>query len=92
MSRRTAHQRGYDHRWRKESKAYLARNPWCVIRGEGCTLIATLVDHIAPHRGDMILFWNPDNWQSSCVHCHSMHKQIEESKGPERDHRGRLIL
>ena len=92
MARRTAHQRGYDHRWRKESKAFLAVNPWCINLGEGCTLIATLVDHIVPHRGDQRLFWDVRNWQPLCVHCHSMHKQREEAVGLQRDHRGRLIL
>jgi 5-methylcytosine-specific restriction endonuclease McrA len=90
--RATAHQRGYDHRWRKESKAFLAVNPWCVNLGDGCTLIATLVDHIIPHRGDMGLFWRShDNWQSLCSHCHTVHKARMENQGPQRDHRGRLI-
>lgn len=91
VNRRTAHQRGYDHRWRKESKAFLAVNPWCVQLGDGCTRLATLVDHIVPHRGDMVKFWNRANWQGLCDHCHNVHKAREESEGPRRDHRGRLI-
>jgi 5-methylcytosine-specific restriction protein A len=59
--------------------------------GEGCTLLATLVDHRLPHRGDMVLFWNVDNWQGLCDHCHNVHKARIEARGPERDHRGRLI-
>jgi 5-methylcytosine-specific restriction enzyme A len=27
---------------------------------------ANVVDHIIPHRGDMELFWDADNWQSLC--------------------------
>lgn len=89
--RPTATQRGYDHRWRKESRLFLARNPWCVNLGDGCTLVATLVDHIIPHKGDMLLFWRVDNWQPLCDHCHNVHKARAENLGPERDHRGRLI-
>lgn len=92
MARRNAAQRGYDHRWRKERAAFLARNPWCVNLGEGCTLIATLIDHVKPHKGDMALFWDRSNWQPLCDHCHNVHKARMESEGPQRDHRGRLIL
>lgn len=89
--RRTAHQRGYDHRWRKESKAFLAVNPWCALQRDGCTRLATLVDHIDPHRGDMVKFWNRENWQGLCGHCHSHHKQLLENRVVTRDRRGRLI-
>lgn len=91
LARRNAAQRGYDGRWRKESKAFLALNPWCVNLGEGCTRLAVLVDHVVPHKGDMILFWRRDNWQPLCKHCHDVHKQRMENAGPARDHRGRLL-
>jgi 5-methylcytosine-specific restriction protein A len=92
--RRTAAERGYDGRWRKERAGFLALNPWCITLGSGCTLIAEVVDHIRPHRGDMTLFWDRTNWQPLCVHCHNVHKQREEAGRPEvqRDHRGRLIV
>lgn len=70
---------------------FLALHPWCAIRGEGCTLIATLVDHRIPHRGDARLFWDRNNWQPGCDHCHNTTKAREEAAGPLRDHRGRLI-
>jgi 5-methylcytosine-specific restriction protein A len=31
---------------------------------------ATLTDHVVPHRGDQILFWDEANWQSMCGPCH----------------------
>jgi 5-methylcytosine-specific restriction protein A len=47
--------------------------------GKGLALpYASLVDHIAPHRGDQTLFWRRSNWQSLCVSCHSGKKQKEE--------------
>lgn len=32
--------------------------------------LAFVVDHIVDHRGNMILFWDPKNLQSSCKPCH----------------------
>lgn len=31
---------------------------------------ATVVDHKMPHKGNMALFWDHDNWQSLCKPCH----------------------
>jgi len=29
-----------------------------------------VVDHIQPHRGDQLLFWDRTNWQTLCKRCH----------------------
>ena len=29
-----------------------------------------VIDHIIPHRGDPILFWDRSNWQPLCKDCH----------------------
>jgi 5-methylcytosine-specific restriction endonuclease McrA len=91
--RRTAAQRGYGHRWRVERAAYLALNPWCVMRAAGCGMLADVVDHRVPHRGDEVLFWDRGNWQGLCAHCHNSHKQAAEqgTATGERDHKGRLL-
>jgi len=93
FDRRTAAQRGYGHAWRRESRLFLAENPWCVRLGDGCTVAAMVVDHKIPHKGNMGLFWDRRNWQSLCKHCHDEHKQRMEAAaaGGERDHKGRLI-
>ncbi|MDZ7809242.1 MAG: HNH endonuclease signature motif containing protein [Arhodomonas sp.] len=49
--------------------------------GPGQTVAATVVDHKTPHRGDWSLFWDQDNWQALCAHCHSSHKQRWEKSG-----------
>lgn len=49
----------------------------------GQVVLAEIVDHIKPHRGDMALFWDSDNWQSLCKHCHDSHKQRLEKSGTE---------
>ena len=78
----TSGQRGYTYAWQKASKAYLREQPLCVMcEAKGRVTAATLVDHIAPHRGDMELFWDRSNWQPLCAPCHSSDKQREEAGG-----------
>lgn len=61
-------------RWRAASRSFLARNPICVR----CTQLADVVDHITPHRGDYILFWDATNWQSLCKRCHDRKTSTED--------------
>jgi 5-methylcytosine-specific restriction endonuclease McrA len=69
----------YNHRWRKERKHYLALNPLCCYcLKQGKVTPATVVDHITPHKGDLNLFWDANNWQPMCKHCHDSVKQSEE--------------
>jgi 5-methylcytosine-specific restriction protein A len=63
-------QRGYGAAWRRARAAHLAEHPLCVeCERQGSSVPATVVDHIAPHRGDMALFWDSTNWQSLCATC-----------------------
>jgi len=63
--------RGYDSRWRKARALFLRRHPLCVeCKRKGKLTPATVVDHIIPHRGDMTLFWDQNNWQPMCRDCH----------------------
>jgi shikimate kinase len=50
-------------------------------RGVACGEVATVVDHIKPHRGDQALFWDKNNWQPLCTHCHASLKQSAERRG-----------
>jgi 5-methylcytosine-specific restriction protein A len=69
--RPSAARRGYGPRWRRARAAYLARHPLCVpCRKAGHPELATVVDHIVPHRGDAVLFWDEGNWQGLCKPCH----------------------
>jgi len=60
--RPSARERGYDTKWQKESKAFLALpgNESCAC---GCGRKADMVDHIQAHKGDKRLFWSRSNWQ-----------------------------
>lgn len=72
-----ARRRGYDSKWERESKAFLARpeNCLCVC---GCGRPADMVDHIVPHKGDQRLFWDRANWQPMNRRCNSRKAALRE--------------
>ncbi|WP_176506372.1 HNH endonuclease [Pseudomonas urethralis] len=81
-SKQTAAQRGYGYKWQQARLAFLGKHPLCVYcERQGLVTAANVVDHIVPHRGDMTLFWNRENWQSLCGPCHDQVKKAEESAG-----------
>lgn len=82
-------QRDRDVAWRKWYKtARWQRLRWAVLLRDLFTCqrckrlevdTSQLVgDHIAPHRGDEVLFWDADNVQCLCKTCHDSDKQREE--------------
>lgn len=65
-------------RWQRRREEQFNRQPLC----EMCLLseeitAANTADHIRPHRGDPVLFWE-GALQSLCAPCHSQLKQREE--------------
>ena len=64
--RASASERGYGRTWQKARTIFLKKHPVCVV----CGKMATVVDHIIPHRGDDKLFWDESNWQPLCKACH----------------------
>lgn len=72
-TRLSARQRGYDTAWEKARKGYLQHHPLCVhCLAEGIVTAAKVVDHIEPHRGDMVKFWDSSMWQSLCKRHHDI--------------------
>lgn len=70
--RGTPRKRGYTKKWEKARAAFLRQNVLCAEhRRQGHNVVATVVDHIVPHRGDMRLFWDRSNWQALCETCHN---------------------
>ena len=61
-------------RWRNARKEFLKSHPYCYICGES----AKIVDHIRPHRGNIDLFYDEENFQSMCWSCHSK-KTLKEN-------------
>jgi 5-methylcytosine-specific restriction enzyme A len=80
--RGSARERGYNAAWDRASRGHRARHPLC----QYCALVdevkaADLTDHLYPHRGDQVVFWNKKYWVSSCDDCHNGFKQRVERKG-----------
>jgi len=66
----------YTARWRAWRAQVLSRNPFCVdCQRLGRTTIATEIDHVVPHRGDLARFWDPTNVQGLCATCHGQKTQ-----------------
>jgi len=65
--------------WRRLREAQLRAHPLCRMHQElGQTVMASVVDHQVPHRGDADLFLDAANLQSLCKQCHDAHKQAQE--------------
>lgn len=56
-------------------------NPWCVAcASEGVAEAATVVDHVRPHRGDAVLFWDRANWAALCKRHHDSKTAREDGR------------
>lgn len=73
MRRGSASSRGYNTTWRKYRIMYLHAHPLCSeCLSHGITTMATVVDHIIAHKGNVDLFWDSNNHQSLCKKCHDI--------------------
>lgn len=71
QQRGSSAERGYGARWQRARARFLAEHPLCVLcLREGVSEAATVVDHVQPHRGDVGLFWDVNNWQALCKRHH----------------------
>lgn len=91
-ARGSAAARGYDGLWARYSREWLARFPWCGLRGDGlfhmehsrCArngerVAATVTDHIVAMKAGGARF-DPRNHQSLCRGCNNR-KSIEHEGG-----------
>ena len=70
--RESSTQRGYSYKWQQARKGFLAKHPLCAeCERQGRIAAATDLDHIIPHKGDMVKFWDSSNWQGLCRPHHS---------------------
>lgn len=81
--KRSSAARGYGRKWRQARAEFLSINPLCVMCRPRA-VPATVVDHKTPHRGDLGLFWNRNNWQPLCKAHHDGAKQSEDRTGHAR--------
>jgi len=68
----------YGSKWQKARWYYLRKHPLCeeCLRNDITTPLIDkkyqgVVDHIVPHKGNVKLFWDRNNWQSLCTSCHN---------------------
>lgn len=91
VERGTSADRGYDRRWRKLRRTFLAAHPVCKHHLEATpsrVVPATVVDHIVPHRGDDRLRLDWDNLQALCKRCHDSKTATHDSGRARRAHSG----
>jgi 5-methylcytosine-specific restriction enzyme A len=68
-------------RWSRIRKHQLREHPLCKYCAERAIVtVATIVDHVEPHRGDLTKFWTGP-LQSLCLHCHNSTKAHVELHG-----------
>jgi 5-methylcytosine-specific restriction endonuclease McrA len=67
--------------WQRRRKLQLLHEPLCKLCQEhGIVTLATVADHIEPHKGD----WNKfalGELQSLCAQCHNQSKRVIELRG-----------
>ena len=81
-ARGSQRERGYTRAWERRAASFRQRYPLCGMRPGGRAPVmsqchderratpAAQVDHVIPHRGEPLLFWDElDNWQSLCASC-----------------------
>jgi len=83
LARLNPHQRGYTRQWREVSRHFLQANPLCKGPDSYCDRSGRRVpsretDHIVPHRGNLRLFWDQNNWQALCRTCHARKTAAED--------------
>jgi 5-methylcytosine-specific restriction protein A len=79
QERGSSTERGYGYRWQVTRKGFLREHPFCAkCSTDAVPVLATEVDHITPHRGNMALFWDRANWQGLCHVCHSRKTATED--------------
>ncbi|WP_209570827.1 HNH endonuclease signature motif containing protein [Herbaspirillum sp. 1130] len=72
-------------RWYRLRYKQLQKDPLCCFCADrGVVRPAAVVDHIKAHRGNEDLFFDADNLQSLCKHCHDSIKQQMEKSGVAR--------
>jgi len=70
-------------RWQRLRWSVLVRDLFTCRRCRRVEAITSLLvaDHIKPHRGNEVLFWDEGNLQVLCATCHNRWKQQQEKAG-----------
>lgn len=74
--RGSARERGYTVEWDKSALFFKRQHPLCLgCEAVGWITATEVVDHVVPHKGDMVLFWDQSRWQPACRFHHDVVKQ-----------------
>ncbi len=69
-------------RWKRLRAAHRRKSPLCAMcLTQGVVTAVQVVDHVVPHKGDELLFWDAGNLQSLCKHHHDSTKSRMERSG-----------
>jgi 5-methylcytosine-specific restriction endonuclease McrA len=78
-ARGSARERGYSSKWDSASIGFLKKNKTCkACELAGVLQRAQVTDHVVPHKGDMVVFWDRSQWQAVCRWHHDVVKQVLE--------------
>ena len=78
----TYHNLYYTARWKALRLSQMQSEPLCAFcLSQNVITNATVADHITPHKGNELLFYDADNLQSLCKRCHDSVKQTYEKRG-----------
>jgi 5-methylcytosine-specific restriction endonuclease McrA len=74
--------RWYDkRRWKRMARIQLQQHPFCkMCLQQGKIVLASVVDHVIPHKGDHQAFWFGE-LQSLCRRCHDGRERQLEKQG-----------
>jgi len=70
----------YGREWKGYTSRFLSIHKWCADPFSRHLIpeVGTVVDHIQPHKGEVILFWNSNNHQALCKSCHDFKTATED--------------
>lgn len=81
FDRAGARERGYGRQWDRASALFRSEHPLCLgCQAVGRATPTEVVDHVLPHKGDMVLFWDRSKWQPACKWHHDVVKQQLEHR------------
>ena len=84
QQRESSTQRGYGYKWQQARVQFVREHPLCECpecqAGIVRVTVATVVDHIIPHKGDLSLFWDRNNWQAMSKTCHDKKTAREDGR------------
>ena len=77
--RGSARARGCTVQWDRAAAIFKRHHPLCLgCEAVGRVTATEVVDHVEPHKGDAVKFWNAAMWQPACKWHHDVIKQAQE--------------